>query len=689
MTGTFTHAWAEPYATRGTKTVKVPLSVLLPQGRDTTLRGQWDKISFPLTILETQRANDIQITLSMTHSGQIDIANLWVSLGQKALATIQLQPNGAPQQVVISLTPELLARFGNILTIAVRHQLPNSLSLSEQRVEAAEAVTELLAEHSFFELSYTPTDAAPTLATAEALMRSGQMYNHAIQLVSLLPDTAPSDLTLAGMLVQGWTLRSGSDSYQYRFYSAERTPTAGNRSQIQLIYGLQDALRQHTNLPDDYLNAINGPYMALHHHQGHWQLILSGRNEQELLDAGRHFANPAQPLPQYSYGLISPQAVAQQPQVSSGSRYPVQLFTQQLHFGDEPLVLPLMMPANFLVNDGETSYVNLVLSHPKVTPGEAAMVLRVNGDYANSMPLRASYWRSKQHYRMNFPMTLLRPGLNNISIELYGPEQSHAMSQTGNIVPFTADIAATSAIQLGSWVNYLTQFEQQLPADQLLFITEKNGRDSQLTVDFAEDSELGDIWQLLSRLTLQAREPMTELLITDNDKQLRPFNLAFHVGTHSHSGTLGTMTTGNTATTTSNDLRQILLALMANSRHAEEEITAAQAQGFFQYPTSASPWSAGLSAEGFATLTTQKNGWRTINFSTANEASLQKEMAIYLSQPVQPTRGIIELTLPSREGDLQLLRAGFIAYPFSLPLLIFSLVLVLALILFRGLEKRA
>ncbi|GAL04155.1 hypothetical protein JCM19237_2306 [Photobacterium aphoticum] len=166
------------------------------------MRGQWDKISFPLTILETQRANDIQITLSMTHSGQIDIANLWVSLGQKALATIQLQPNGAPQQVVISLTPELLARFGNILTIAVRHQLPNSLSLSEQRVEAAEAVTELLAEHSFFELSYTPTDAAPTLATAEALMRSGQMYNHAIQLVSLLPDTAPSDLTLAGMLVQ-------------------------------------------------------------------------------------------------------------------------------------------------------------------------------------------------------------------------------------------------------------------------------------------------------------------------------------------------------------------------------------------------------------------------------------------------------------------------------------------------------
>lgn len=156
------------------------------------------------------------------------------------------------------------------------------------------------------------------------------------------------------------------------------------------------------------------------------------------------------------------------------------------------------------------------------------MVIRVNGDYANSMPLRASRWRETQHYRLAFPMNQLRPGLNKVSVELYGPEQIDSYSAT--TVPFIAKIEGSSAIRLGAWVNYLTKFDHQLPADQLLFLADNNGSDSQVTLNFEQPSQLNAVWQLLSHLTHQARRPMNELLVTDNTSQQRPINLTFEVG---------------------------------------------------------------------------------------------------------------------------------------------------------------
>ncbi|WP_157037906.1 hypothetical protein [Photobacterium aquae] len=663
------------------ETVTVPLNILLPPGRDTTLRGQWDKISFPLTILDTQKAQEIKLSLTMTHSGKIDIANLWVSLGQKALANIQLQPDGNPQQVVISLTPDLLNRYGNTLTVAVRHQLPGSLSLTEQRVNAAEAVTELLANQSFFEFSYYPTQTSPTLESAAALISSGQMHDQPVQLISLLPDNAQGDLTIAGLLVQGWTLRSGSSDYQYHFYTRNNEHSDfSHKSKIQLIYGLPDALAKHASLPQNYLDAINGPYMALHYHQKQWRIIVSGRNEQELLESSKLFANPAFHLPNQTYGMIAAQSTNDQPQVASDTEYPVNLFTQQQRFGDEPLTIPLMMPANFLVNKEEQSHINLVLTHPKVAPGEAAMVIRVNGDYANSMPLRASYWRNMQHYRLSFPMSMLRPGLNNISIELYGPEQQTVSSQTGNITPFIAHISDSSAVQFGAWVNYLTRYEQQLPADQLLFITENNGSDAQVTLNYAQNSDFGDVWQLLSHLAFQARQPMTELLVTDSTTQLRPFNLNFNVGTSGDTLSPAPSDTNSLL----NRLRNNLLSDMAESTTGEPINSQSQ---FFQYPGQSTQWEQ--AGNSFATLTTLSNGWRNISFTTANEQALTQEMAIYLSQPSSAVTGTIELTVPSRATDRQLLRAGFIAHPLSMPFLLFTLLLALAWFMFRGLEKKS
>ncbi|MGF1734700.1 cellulose biosynthesis cyclic di-GMP-binding regulatory protein BcsB [Photobacterium satsumensis] len=681
------------------QTVNVPLSFVLPEAQDSTLRGQWDKLSFPLTILDNQQVNDIKVSLSLTHSGNIDLAHLWVNLGDKPIANIQLQPNGASQQIVVKLSQALLKRYGNMMTIAVRHQLPASLSLAEQRLEASEAVTKVLAEQSYFELNFTTKSVESTLADFSALIMSGQLHDKPIQLVSHIPDDTEAALSIASQLIQGWTLRSGNKSYQYQYIEQqkENTPYSENISEkpnspIQLLFGLPEQLASTNILPSDHLEGIQGPYLGLIQQQDSDNLlfIISGRNKYELLEATAYFATPSYPLPAYKYAVVKRYQQPEKKLLQSKGEYTITQFTSQQKFGHEPLMLPLLIPANSLFSPDETAHINLLLAHPSVRPGEAAMVIRVNGDYANSMPLRASRWRETQHYRLAFPMNKLRPGLNNVSVELYGPEQTDPYNATPT--PFIAHIEESSVLRLGAWVNYVTKFDQQLPADQLLFITDNNGRDTQVTLNYNDSNQLTAIWQLLSHVTLQAQRPMTELLVTHSNSQRRPIKLTFDVGNTLRINP----PVNNEKSSLFSSIRHTLLNNMAKMQSGQTaytnqlqttELGTNDSPNNYQYGVNKTHWQAGSTAGQFARLSTASNGWRNIIFNADNESDLNQEMTIYLSQQISARRGDIELARPTTAADKELARSGFIAYPYSLPLLLLLFLLPLTLLIHRKLEK--
>ncbi|MGR5143973.1 cellulose biosynthesis cyclic di-GMP-binding regulatory protein BcsB [Photobacterium sp. DNB23_23_1] len=681
------------------QTVNVPLSFILPEGQDSTLRGQWDKLSFPLTILEDQQVNNIKVALSLTHSGNIDLAHLWVNLGDKPIANIQLQPNGISQQIVVNLSQALLERYGNIMTISVRHQLPASLSLAEQRLEASEAVTKVLAQQSYIELDFTKTTAESTLADFSALIMSGQLHDKPIQLVSQIPGNTEAALSIASQLVQGWTLRSGSKSYLYQYFDQQTQGIPDSKdeldkpsSKVQLVFGLPEQFKTMNILPSAHLAGIQGPYLGLVQQQGsnQWLLIVSGRDENELLEAAGYFANPSYPLPAYKFAVVGRYQQPGKAQLQSKGEYTISQFTPQQNFGQAPLVLPLVMPANSLFSPDEKAHINLLLAHPSVVPGEAAMVIRVNGDYANSMPLRASRWRETQHYRLSFPMNKLRPGLNKVSVELYGPEQTDSYSAAP--MPFIAHIEKSSVLRLGAWVNYVTKFDQQLPADQLLFMTANNGRETQLTINYSEESQLTAIWQLLSHITWEAQRPMTELLVTENNTQRRPINLTFNVG-----NTLGVNPqSANENSGLLASLRHTLINSMAkmqngqtafSSRESTYDLEPNGSNTLYQYGTKQAYWQADSQFDQFARLTTANNGWRNIIFNADSDAIFNQEMMMYLNRQKSVAHGDIELATRSVEADKELARSGFIAYPYSLPIVLILLLLPLTLLIHRQLEK--
>ncbi|PSW21937.1 hypothetical protein C9I98_01340 [Photobacterium sanctipauli] len=664
---------------------KVPLNFILPDGQDAMLRGQWDKISFPLTILENQQANSLKVTLKLAHSGNIDTATLWLQLGEKPLANIQLQPRTESQQVVATLTPDLLQRYGNVMTLSVRHQLPPSLSLTQQRMEASEAVTQVLTEQSFYEIDYHYTREQPSLSSFAALMRSGQLHQESIMLTNLLETNSDTALSVAGLLVQGWTLRSGTDAYQFQLNQAQDSENhVAPSSKVNLIFGLPESILNASVLPKNFTAAINGPYLGFHFapEKQQWVFVVSGRNNLELMQAAQFFANPANLLPNQSYALVEAKDHQAQAVLASNKQYPLNTFTLQQAFGDSPLVLPMMMPANTLVNKGDTAHINLMLSHPKVQPGEAAMVLRVNGEYANSMPLRSSYWRNAQHYRLSFPMEKLHAGLNTVSIELYGPEQMSEFGQGKNYQPFIAQIDSTSTLKMGAWVNYYSVNEQKLHADQLLFTTTEQGAKTQLSLNYDQHSDLAAVWELLSHVSLQARKPMEQLLITTSPTAKRPIQLVFNVGNTAIPNSLSAPKSDNMM----DELRHQLLASMVESSGASTVTTAATPAG--QYGSFTPTWQTVAPSDSLARLSTDGAGWHKIEFNARDEASLNKDMAIYLSDKSPQTQGTIALATPSHESDVQLARAGFITHPYSLPLILFALLAPLALMVQRALEAK-
>ncbi|WP_299017940.1 cellulose biosynthesis cyclic di-GMP-binding regulatory protein BcsB [uncultured Photobacterium sp.] len=670
--------------------VKVPLSFLLPDGRTPILRGQWDKISFPLRILNNQQAEKIRISLALKQSKNILQTTLRLNLGDKPLATIQLEPSRTQKKIIAELTPEHLVQYGNQLILSANHRLPPTLNVTQKRVEASEAATEILLDQSFFELTYSEKPYNQTLSGFTQLIKSGQIHEHSIKLESALPGYSDTSLSIASLLVQGWTLRSCSDKYQFSYHPIH-TYQENTTPNVRLIYGTQTQLQTNPTIPSQYLREIRGPFLALYRDkkQNSWLFIVSGRDESEVVNAAQHFATPGYELPKQAFTLVGSHQPQQKSKLTSNRRYPIGHFSTQQQFGDEPLTLPLLMPANILVNKEETAQLNLLLKHPKIIPGEAAMVVRINGDYANSTPLRASYWRDSQHYRLTFPMDKLQPGLNTLSIELYGPTQKISLTEKLRYQPFTASISPESNLKLGAWVTYLPSHKERVNAKELLVMATDNGRQSQLTLNYPEPSTLPEVWQLISHVSLNARQPMPELLLTKEPLQSRPLNLSFNIGNAYQQA----LSANNMKEVSYINLaRQYILSKMNNSELFLTDSQPSQPiSPFFQYdrnPVYSNHQTKISDTFGIISVE-EESGWSEITFTATDNTQLKDKIDDYLNQPNLQHSGAIRQAMPNYQDDIQLVRAGFIYHPYLLPLLVFGLIVPLALFIHRRLGVKS
>lgn len=669
-------------------TVSIPMDFLLTDKNDIQLRGQWDAVSFPIPILEHQEASEIEIALSLSHSGNIDMANIWLSLGSKRLAAINLEPNGEMQQIKITLLPDHLEKYKNVMTLNVQHQLPRSLSLAEHRVDAAEAITNLVASESYIKIKYKAVDLQPTLSHIDNLIRSGQLHNTEIKLISFLADDDKMSLTNAGLFVQGWTLRSGTDRYNFQYHNYHQD-TKGARKAIKdkfsIIYGLHSDLADKKLIPKNFINNINGPFIGTFKNKGRWTLVVSGKNKKELLDASRFFSHPQIRLPQQPYSIVSLSDYPRSTTISRNTKYPLTSFIQQKQFGTQPLTIPLRMPTNFLVNKDELSHINLMLTHPKVMPGEAAMVLRVNGKFANSMPLRSSYWRTNQHYRLSFPMDMLEGGVNEISLELYGPEQPSSLDAYPALPsrPFIAEIGTSSTIAFGGWVNYIKNSQKKISINQLLFLTMDNGKYTQINIANNTQEINQSIWMLLAHLTDRAKHPLSEISITKSSVQTKPFMVNFNI--EQENITNNSLPIKNQ--TVVDEVRNTLIYNMIERPHQIEN-SEIYSENQFVFNQTDNYWpSQSVSSDSFSELITIRNGGKIINFNAQNDREMFDKFSSYLNDDTSKIDGEIEVAISDLKSDNALIKSIFILYPYSMAAFIFFLLICFTFVLNSNLRR--
>jgi len=500
------------------KKVTVPLTYATDHQGDIVMRGQSQMINLPISILDGQKVEKIQLSLAVFNNNEVDKSLLWISNGNRLLANIELKQRSQYQQLDISIPPELISKRKSSLNLRIQHISNDPAHI----VNATALSTVINASQSNYSLTYIEKRSleSQTLLSFNEMIRSGQGHGMPVNLMSLVEDNQELSMGIAASLVQGWTLKSGSEDYQFDY---QKSPISSIKiTSPTIVYGTREHLLNAGWIDLETHNSISGPYLKTGKNPKgiEWLLVISGNSLMEVKRASQVFANNIRRMPGRSSIVIKVDDVIKDEELKSAEKYFISEFTDQKELTDSPLELSLVMPSNILFSRDDHAKLNLLLQHSRVSPGEGSMILRVNGRYANSLPLRSSYWRETQHYRINIPMRDFKPGINQVSVQIYGPVDARNQQRRFNVF-----MSEKSNVQLSSWVTFIPTEDHNVSPIDFLAMADERGKKTQVTIDSNNKEQRKKLWRLLSHVSLHSHKVMPDLLITNDEKQRRQLHI--------------------------------------------------------------------------------------------------------------------------------------------------------------------
>ncbi|USH04933.1 cellulose biosynthesis cyclic di-GMP-binding regulatory protein BcsB [Grimontia kaedaensis] len=639
------------------KTVEVPLTYATEQRQDLVLRGQSQTVSIPISILAGQEVKAIKLSLAIYNNNRIDKSLLWVAAGNRTLANVEIKQKDKFQYVEMTIPPELLARKEPKLNLRIQH-LSDDVELV---VDTTKLSTTISAEESSYALTYVESEGfeTQTLFSFEEMIRSGQHHSDPVHLVSGIHDNTDLALGIAASLVQGWTLKSRSEDYAFDYQATLLPPPHLNGPTV--VFGTKDHLLNAGWINQEMFNEITGPYLAVSKHKKNleWLLILSGNNNREVKRASKVFGYNLRRLPDQSSMVVKKDDMVTDQTLKSSSSYAINSFTPQQDLTDSPLEISFLMPSNIMFSSEDNAKLNLLLTHSQVAPGAGSMILRVNGEYANSLPLRSSYWRETQHYRLNIPMRHFHPGVNKVSVEIYGPVDIKNQQRR-----FSVYMSDKSNLRLGSWVSFIPTEDHHVSASDLLTMTNSCGMNAQITVDPTDPVQLKNLWRLLSHVSHRTHKATPGLLVTSDKTQQREFQVSLSKIERIHH-----LEEDDTETSKFHALRQALFDFVVSEDTSQDSQT-----------------------EPFSVMTNElayiehgkQQGWYRIQFYPASNEAFDDFLR---SKTVIPPAGVLSEKEFS-SGSNQFVRAAFIGYPAALSAVALLIIWWMSAFVTRFLEGR-
>ncbi|PCS21299.1 cellulose biosynthesis cyclic di-GMP-binding regulatory protein BcsB [Candidatus Enterovibrio escicola] len=647
------------------KSVKVPLTYATDSKEDIVLRGQSQTVSMPISILEGQEVESVRLLLAIYNDNIIDRTVLWIAAGTRSLANVEMKQRSHYQYIEATIPPSLLSKQDPTLSFRIQHLSDDSRLV----IDTTELNTIINVKESFYELNYVASDNTDnqTLSSFDKMVRSGQRHDDTIHLISISSENTDLSLSIAASLVQGWTLKSGSEEHVFDYrhiseYSKQLSLYQAPLSGTVIVYGVKDALVNAGWIDEATFDNISGPYIGMGNivEGVEWVLVVSGKNDREVERASTIFANDISRLPERKFMVVIKDDDIVDYSLKSNSIYPLSDFTDQTELTDEPLELSLVMPSNILFSREDNAKINLLLTHSHVAPGAGSMILRVNGKYANSLPLRSSYWRDTQHYRLNIPMRDFKSGVNLVTVEVYGPVD--ILNQQRRFSVYMSD---RSNLKLSSWVKFIPTEDHHVSPQDFLAIADDCGKQTQITVDINDSIQLANLWRLLSHVSHLTQKSIPCLMVTIDTKQHRTFHVS---------------------------MKQIML----NKQHSAEPINRSQwaslKQKLFEFvvaPNDESHIDTDMPFDNQIhtianVIHTNEKGWYRIQFTEVNQEKFNEFLR---SEAHSPPAGVLS-ERDFSSSTSQVIKAAFIGYPAGLSIIALIIIWWLSAIVSRSLEAR-
>jgi hypothetical protein len=505
---------AQPGSGTALETRVVPLRSVVEGGGLLELRGRSGQLRFNLPAEAGKTAGDLKVRVAYDSTREVvpQRSRLWVYLNGSGVAELPLDREEGVTSAEIVLPAGLLAERDNTLTFWAQQEHRDGCDAKAAgalwtRFDPNRSYMLFDAEHSrrpasLADLSdpsgFLQVDGTLPILTAGAVER-------------------PALLRAGALAAEGLALRIGDRTLTARQVAADGAALRGSGGKI--VLGTRDEV---AGILGARAPAVTGPYLGMVEApdaESGRLLVVSGRDDAELLAAAQALANPALALPD-APDMMAPARVPD-PKTRAAVLEPDRAYafsalsvtTDGRSNGTEPrTVVDLPLPGDMVASDNRKVALRLNYSYAAGLARNSVLNVLVNGRYVSMIALDDPAGGEVRGEEIRLPLNLFQPGTNIIAFEpLIGADDAVGCTARPATAA-TVRLHADSEIAVPDLARVARQPDlRQFGASGYPYTDPNFEPNSEILASNRDAATVGAVWTLAARLSQLAGRPLTDL----------------------------------------------------------------------------------------------------------------------------------------------------------------------------------
>ncbi|MCW8800305.1 MAG: cellulose biosynthesis cyclic di-GMP-binding regulatory protein BcsB [Desulfobacter sp.] len=441
------------------------------------IEANTQRFEFKLPIPERWKVHKARLTFGYTNSSALikDRSKLIFVFDGFVLAQNSLDPLVYKKKLTVPIPPSLLGPGYHPFEIQVAQ---HSVETGCEDPSAPELWTSIELVDAVIELEMDMKDIPLRVSSVNDFLYDPKNI-HPPDINLIFPELTPGIMKSVTLCATGIANR-----YEYRrtrfFNTAEIS-----RSTDTILVGDPEFLKSKLSrfsLPDSIWKNIQGPQLSLHHlpylepsetskskpkaDPRHALMIVSGRNEKEILKASTALSLLSMPLPDASsLHLTDIQVPTLEPYRFKNGLVPGCTYSLKALGMDSftfkgmtpiPKGIEFRVPSNSHLTPNDQAVLSLTIAYGAAMREDSVLNIQLNDKFVAGIPLKDPSGGKYRDYEVDILMSSLRPGINRL---LFAPElvplitDQCTLIQTGNLKMTLFDNSTLSLPEIDHWIE--------------------------------------------------------------------------------------------------------------------------------------------------------------------------------------------------------------------------------------------